>query len=211
MGEHPGFMVFQTLPAFFQSRGLTPRSSPNRSGFGSDRSRFVTELERFGYFGISGNTADGSLVEVLLLAARGKYAEHGPQLRQLLSSSSSGSGARSGNLAEVLLIAPEEMLGKKHMLDVVAEFAPLVAVHPYHIFSFDLPSAQCVPRHEILSPAAVAAFLARDRLSKSDLKTMRASDPPLVWLGARPGDVVQTSAPSETCGEALDVWFVVPG
>jgi DNA-directed RNA polymerase subunit H len=221
MGDHPSYAVYETLPLFFRSRGLAavpPPPASARKGLNADRSRFMLELDHFGYFRAEGETPEGRLVIVLLLATRGKFSEHGPQLRQLLAGLSDEEAARRGRLAEVLVIAPDEVLAKKNLTDIVAEFRPapgeggvLHALYAYHVFSLDLPRAQCVPLHELVPPAEVEALLARERLTERDLKTMPCSDPPLIWIGARPGQVVRTTSPSETAGESIDYWLVIRG
>ncbi len=218
MGDHPSYVVYETLPLFFQSRGLAavpPPPSTARRGLNADRSRFMLELDHFGYFRAEGATPEGQLVVVLLLAMKGKFSEHGPQLRQLLAGLNAEEAARSGRLAEVLVIAPDEVLAKKNLTDIVAEFRPapgeggaLHALYAYHVFSLDLPRAQCVPLHEIVPPAEVEALLARERLTERDLKMMPSSDPPVVWIGGRPGQVVRTTSPSETAGESIDYWLL---
>ncbi len=219
MNEHASYVVFKNLPSFFKSRGLTlRRASPD---FGAPRDQFVTELNHIGYFRADAEDGEGRTVSVLLLALQGKYTDHGPQLRNLVSSLESEPAAKTGRLAEILVIAPEDVLGKKNMVDIVAEFrararearaafagATTYNMYAYHVFSFDVPAAQIVPPHEIVSPAEAEAFLARERLELGDLKKMSASDPPLVWIGGQPGQVVRTISPSETAGEAHDYWLV---
>ena len=218
MSEHPSFVVYEHLPRFFESRGLAPY--PGGPALDAPRDRFVTELNHIGYFRADAEGADGRAVVILLLAPRGKYTDHGPQLRTLVASLDSEPLAKAGRLAEVMVIAPEEVLAKKNMTDIVVEFqkhtdgagaAEHYNMYAYYVFSLDVPRAQAVPRHEVVPEEEVAAFLGRERLGLRDLKTMPISSPPVVWIGGRPGDVVRTIAASETAGEAYDYWLLGRG
>jgi DNA-directed RNA polymerase subunit H (RpoH/RPB5) len=119
-------------------------------------------------------------------------------------------------------VAPEEIMKKKNMTDVIKDFRAAAAarepspgtpdgpppaaayynMYPYHVFSLDIPQCQIVPRHEIARPAELQAFLARERLALRDLPMVASSNPPVVWIGGRPGQVVRIQHPSETAGEA---------
>jgi DNA-directed RNA polymerase subunit H (RpoH/RPB5) len=227
MNEHPSYLVYQHLGRFLESRGLVPVSE---EALGAPRDRFTTELHQIGYFRLDAfsEAAPGGvrrIVTILVVALRGKYTEHGPQLRGLVSSLDSEDFAREGRLAEVIVVVPEAIMRKKNMTDVIRGFraAPAPAaeeeeegagpriyynIYPYHVFSLDIPRAQIVPLHEIAPLAEVEAFLMRERLTVDDLKRIAASNPPVVWIGARPGEVVRIVSPSETAGEALGYCLV---
>jgi len=219
MNEHPSFLVYRHLGLFLESRGLTPAAP---EALGAKRERFITELNLIGYFRIDSRDSAGRVTVVLVLALRGKYTEHGPQLRTLLASLDSESFARQGRLAEVIVVAPGEVHRKKNIADIISEFrsgtaegaarsratAAAYNIYPYHIFSLEIPRVQSIPRHEIVPPADVAAFLARDRLGLSDLRTVCESSPPVVWIGGRAGQVVLVTSPSETAGVAHEYCLV---
>lgn len=221
MNEHPSFLVYQHLGPFLKSRGL----EVSGGSLDTPRDRFTTELDHIGYFRLDatgGGTGTGTGTTVILvLSLRGKYTDHGPQLRGLISSLNSEDFAREGRLAEIIVVAPEEVMKKKNMTDVVADFRAAAGkpealakdynMYPYHVFSLDIPRAQCVPTHEIADAAEVRAYLARERLSLADLRRVAASNPPVIWIGARPGQVVRIHAPSETAGESYDYCLVSRG
>ncbi len=211
MDEHPSYLVYKHLPQFLQSRGLTavPGAVLN-----TPRDRFTTELDHIGYFRLDAEGPDRNVLVILILALQGKFTDHAPHLRTLLGSFNSEEFAREGRLGEVLLIAPEDVCKKKHILEVVFKMGadtkpPFYNLHPYHVFSLDLPRAQCVYTHEIVDPSEVRDFLARERLTLADLQRISVSDPPIIWLGARPNQVVRIRAPSETAGETYYYKLVV--
>jgi len=219
MDEHPSYLVYSLFPAFLASRKLKALVP---SKLAAARDSFTTELDHIGYFRLDAEGADRRIVSIFLLALCGKYTEHGPQLRGLVSSLDSEAFAREGRLAEVIVIAPGDAMKKKNITDVIYVFRKTAAknaeraealaefynIYPYHVFSLNVPRAQIVPRHEIVDPADVRAFLARERRTLADLKRVAALSPPVVWIGARPGQVVRIVTPSETAGEAYDYYCV---
>jgi DNA-directed RNA polymerase subunit H (RpoH/RPB5) len=231
MNEHPSFLVFQTLPHFFESRGLV---LPEGNSFDIRRERFITELELIGYFRVdarSSQNGDYKIVTIIVLALSGKYTDHGPQLRGLIASLNSEDFARAGRLSEVIIIAPEDIMKKKNMTDVISDFSGAVALkkgtpgtlegpppaaesytmYPYPMFSFNVPKAQNVPEHEILTDAQVQSLLTYMRLGIRDLPRIPSSSPPVVWIGGRAGDVVSIKQPSKTAGLAYNYCVVTQG
>lgn len=210
--DHPSHLVFKHLGRFFESRGLAP-TARSAALLKTARDRLVTELNQIGYFRVDATAPGGGVTTLFLLGEGGKYATQGPQLRGLIASLGAEGPAKAGKLSEVILVAPPRLLGKKNMTQVVEEFrggGTHYNVYPYPVFSLDIPRAQCVPRHEVVPPAEIAAILKRERLAPGNLKRMLASDPPVVWIGGRPGQVVRTVSPSETAGEAYDYWLLIP-
>lgn len=217
MNEHPSYLVYQHLGPFLESRRLRPAAG---AALGSPRERFLNELELIGYARVDAVDARDRVTVLVILALRGKYTEKGPQLRTLISSLNSEPFAREGRLEEVVVVAPEEVMAKKNMTDVVLDFGEAVragspdalaghySMHSYTVLSVDIPRVRSVPAHELAPPAEVQAYLARERVALADLRRVAASNPPVIWIGARPGQVVRVRSASETAGEAYDYCLV---
>ncbi len=221
MNEHPAYLVYTHLGAYLRGRGLAPAGG---GALDTPRDRFVSELDLVGYFSLEAEGPGRRAVVVLLLAPGGKYSEQGPALRGLLGGLDGTPAAREGRLAEAIVVAPEEVLRKNNMTEVIerlrraaaeegagrgAALAGAYEMYPYHVFSLEIPRAQAVPRHEIADPAEVRAFLAQARLTLGDLRRVLAASPPVVWAGAKAGQVVKISGFSETAGLAVDYCLVV--
>jgi DNA-directed RNA polymerase subunit H (RpoH/RPB5) len=214
--DNPSHRVYKNLRRFFESRGLEPVAAEKQAdagrsaGLDADRGAFLQALDHFGFFRTEALAADGQKVVVLLLAARGKQVESGPMLRELLSRVRGEEAAQKGRIAEVLVIVPEEVLAKKNLTDALAPLretdgrGPAFTLVPYHVFVIDIPRAACVPRYELVPAKEEAALLEQDRLQGKDaLGRVAALDPPVVWIGGKPGQLVRIRAPSETAGEAV--------
>jgi DNA-directed RNA polymerase subunit H (RpoH/RPB5) len=54
-----------------------------------------------------------------------------------------------------------------------------------------------------MAPEEGARMLREGRLARGDLPAIYANDPPLVWAGARAGQIVEITSDSLTAGEAV--------
>jgi DNA-directed RNA polymerase subunit H (RpoH/RPB5) len=217
---NPAIVAVRTLlDAFFPYRGYAPAPRGLAGGepraFGPDE--VVDDMKQFFYVRLDATSARPrgrrDWVVVLVLDPEGKYAHHSPDLRRLLEGVGTERAARDGRLDELLVVAPEEFFAKKLLLDVVRELQgdahgpdpagarPFYGTYPYHNFALDLPASQSVPPHRVLAPEEAEAFLARERLAHRDLPEIHANDPPVVWLGAREGQVVEITRPSQAAAD----------
>jgi DNA-directed RNA polymerase subunit H len=74
---------------------------------------------------------------------------------------------------------------------------------------FDLFEHALVPKHEILSEEEREQLLAQYRVHPYQLPQVKASDPAVKAIGAKPGDVLRIIRKSATAGEHLAYRYVV--
>lgn len=218
----PTVIVRTLLTHFFPYRKLAPAPrglapAAEIRAFSDDE--IIGDMEQFYYVRLDAlrETPRGARdwVVVLVLDADGKYSHHGPDLRRLLDGVEAERATKDGRLDEVIVVAVEAFFRKKNVTDVIREFqgrhphtnadlsgtAPFVSAHPYHNFCCFVPGNQSVPPHRIMDEAEVKAYLAQEHLARRDLPARPTSDPPLVWLGGREGQVVEVLRPTQTAGE----------
>jgi DNA-directed RNA polymerase subunit H (RpoH/RPB5) len=122
-------------------------------------------------------------------------------------------------LGEIIIIA-EEAFFVKHSRDS-SDLAPLAAAteslppvrlvaYPYYNFICVIPDHVAVSPHRIMSEEEVAELLAREYLTPASLPLIHSYDPPLVWLGARPGQIIQVDANSRMAGTGIQYRRVIP-
>ena len=68
-----------------------------------------------------------------------------------------------------------------------------------------------VPKHEILSPREAAKILKKLGIKPHQLPWIKASDPVIVAINAKPGDIVRIIRKSPTAGETIIYRYVIPG
>lgn len=220
MSEHPAYRVYETLPHFFAARDLVADAPLE-----AERNEFVGALSRKGYFCVRARpraSEKKGVMAVYLLAEGSPYATSGPRLEELLVAHKPGEdGTPHGGAAEIAIIAPPATLGKANMVKVVAaarrqQRASIrdpaartrIGFYPFTTFSVNL--SRCpIPRHSIVPPAEAQKILRSLYLSREDLPKLPANDPPVVWIGGRPGDVVQVVRPSAAALAAVTYLTVI--
>ena len=195
-------VVCTIVERFFPFRGLAPDApAPGRDAIeGMAASDAVVRVSA---------GAAGARVQALVLTPGGKYMTNSTQLRALIE------GA-AAPLAELIIVADDTFFTKKNMTDVIVGLragggATLYSAARFCNFICDIPAHLSVVPHEILPPAAVAAILARERRKLSDLPRIYLSDPMVVWVGARVGQVLKITRDSQTAGVAISYRLVVTG
>lgn len=225
-----GRVVRTLIDAFLPCRGLAlaPRGLARDAGPRAyTEDEVISDMEQFAYVRIDARRAAPrgarDWVVVLVLAAEGKYALHGPDLRQLLNGVEAERAAGEGRLDEVIVVAEDEFFRKKNLTDVVRDAQrrfqraraggadaggdaggsqPFCTAAPYCRFVSALPASRVVEPHRVLAPAEVEALLSRERLAFGELPTIRDTDAPAVWIAAREGQVVEIIRASQTAGAA---------
>lgn len=187
---------------FFPFRGLTPDAPmPSRDAVeGATASDAVVR--------VSASGAPAQHVLALVLAPGGKYMTNSTQLRELLER------APPGPVTELIVVADDTFFAKKNMTDVIVTLraaGTAVSAARFCNFVCDIPAHLSAVPHEIVSPADVAAILGRERRKLSDLPRIYLSDPMVVWIGARAGQVVKITRDSQTAGVAICYRLVVAG
>ncbi len=68
-----------------------------------------------------------------------------------------------------------------------------------------------VPKHEVLDYKEALEVLKKLGIKPEQLPWIRASDPVVRLIGAKPGDIIRIIRKSPTAGEAVAYRYVVPG
>jgi DNA-directed RNA polymerase subunit H len=68
---------------------------------------------------------------------------------------------------------------------------------------------ELVPEHSVLSKKEASELLERYRIKPHQLPFIRISDPAVVAVGAKAGDILKITRKSSTAGEAIAYRYVV--
>ncbi|MDI6846938.1 MAG: DNA-directed RNA polymerase subunit H [Candidatus Bathyarchaeia archaeon] len=75
--------------------------------------------------------------------------------------------------------------------------------------AFNIFEHELVPKHEILTPKEREQLLARYKVQPYQLPQIKASDPAVTIIGAKPGDILRVIRKSSTAGEHIAYRYVV--
>jgi len=77
--------------------------------------------------------------------------------------------------------------------------------------SFNIYEHVLVPKHEIVPPDEREKILSEYRVQPYQLPRLKASDPAVKAIGAKPGDIVKVTRDSPTAGKYVSYRYVVEG
>lgn len=117
-------------------------------------------------------------------------------------------------LSEAIVIAPDDVVDKKPLAEVVADVREQmpdvhIGFHRHVKFSTVVPEQKLVPRHEVAPADEVDEFLRLNYMRRDELPGIPASDAAAIWCGARRGQVVRVMRLSETVGSYIPVYRLV--
>ncbi len=196
------------LSEFIPQRNFTLTSASNMSN-----DKIIENMIHSGYIKIEAknNNPRGDRDEIIIyvLHTDGKYFHHSPDLRKLVDN------VNLNILDELIIIAEEEFFGKKNLMDVInlkspksitydpkGDF-PYYNAYPYYNFVINVLKHQSVPEHRIMSNEEVETLLKNNYKNIKDLPIIFDIDPPIIWIGAKDGQVIEIIRTSQCAMNAL--------
>lgn len=79
-----------------------------------------------------------------------------------------------------------------------------ISQYPYYVFSSNILEHKLVPLHEILNKDEEKEILEHMGTSAVKLGKILKNDPPIIWIGAIPGDVIKITSDSPTSGKLIE-------
>jgi len=157
--------------------------------------------------------AEGYLVVIYFLGTGSKYMLHGNDLDVLLRQleNENPTDRLLSNLQELILVAPDVFFTKSNLLEIFKKHADASSAYynpqPYHRFSMNLLKSVSVSPHRIMSEAEVKQTFKYGE-KKTDLPVILITDPVVLWIGARVGQVIEVTRWSSSTGHAITYYRV---
>jgi DNA-directed RNA polymerase subunit H (RpoH/RPB5) len=218
-------LVWRHLPEFMRSRNLEP-DAPLKS-----EEDYMLALASAGHIRVNSRgrraapAPEQVAVAIVIIAPEADAAHKGPALKKVLNGFNTETMAGPGrrDLSEVIVIVPDYTVEltniKKTFADARNDKAATEGprdkrcafhMYPYSVFSLNLPAAVQVPTHELMLWEDAQAMLDRQRLEPKDLPYISQNDPPVIWAGGRPGEIVKITQASGPAMLAVSYRLVVP-
>jgi DNA-directed RNA polymerase subunit H len=208
MNEFRSFRVYTIFQIFLKHRGIKPVSQ------WKNKDDFVDQLTQTAYIRIEGTDSAGKKIIAFILTPDGKFCHKSPELHGLLLRVESEASPRPDEISEVFLIVEPSVYEQKNIMDTFHSHR-LSARFTYTLLSYNhfmivVPDHDLIYPHRILSKEEAADVLEKMRTAPINMPQIFQNDPPLVWIGARAGDMIEITRPSETAGFAMFYRFVKP-
>ncbi len=119
------------------------------------------------------------------------------------------------NFKELIIIMDDDIINtKKNIIQEVNDLKSLypqfkINVHPYINFVIPIPFHESVDTHRIMTPDELETLLSIKYMSVANMKTILVSDPPIVWLGGEPGQIVEVTGKSLTAIKTVSYFKIL--
>lgn len=201
--------VYTNITKMFGYRGVQPIPAELTS------SQLSNQLATYEYVKLEGGRVDSrgvaQNVYVYMTSPGSKYALKAPDFRKLFNTIPR---EKLNSPTEVMIVSELEVTNhiNKQIEELSAEYPNLyIEHHTYQKFLFEVPKNVQVSRHEIMTPDEFDAYSNITGVTRDDLPKILVGDPPVVWIGAKPGDVVKIYRSSESAGKAIGMRTVISG
>jgi DNA-directed RNA polymerase subunit H (RpoH/RPB5) len=182
-----------------------------------DEQKVLKDMETQGYLRIDAvNTrprGKRAHVVILVLDETKKYSHNSPELKKLMAIVDNEDISKNNILDEVILVVGSVFETKKNLLDVVKMYqqrevkgADLTGRSPFYTIIYYRNIKQCipehvgVPKHILLTPQETQEFCDQQYKTIKDFPLIPYTDPQILWIGGRPGQMVKIIRDSEaTC------------
>lgn len=188
--------IYENLRVFIERRGYVPPDKLSEDELMSQLSKIgyvVQDAQRSDAVTSTAHRPDAVLrtgakpdtIRVLLINGKG-YAQ-GKKFSALVRQKKSGL---------FVVVVPSTFIDKNKNLIKEMESDPNTSVYDQQVFSLIIPDHTSVPPHLFASEEEIKKL----PLTPGDLPKIHRHDPPVAWLGGRPGDVLRIDRFSETIG-----------
>jgi DNA-directed RNA polymerase subunit H (RpoH/RPB5) len=214
----PEIIVIKTIvDHFIPYRGLKLRTDVSKS----ESDWVVSTMTKLGFMRIDAirevKRGNRELTIFLILSSTGAYSSHSPDLKKLLTNVISERGLLD-TLDELIIVAEDHFFDKKQLPEVIFQLQrdqksysipdpegdkPYFNMYPFHNFVMNLPTSSSIPVHRILTPEEEIKVFNDLYVCHNDIPEIHSDDPPLVWLNAKEGQIIEITRSSQTSCESV--------
>lgn len=189
-------VVTNVIQKFIPYRGWTSPFDPRL--LTSDKIELDMKVNEF--FRV--NASDGkNEIAILILSLNSKYAKLRTDFEELLLRVTTTESESKLKISEVIVIAEDN-----YFLKIKTTYrAGIITLNAYHYRNFTLaiPEHKSVPKHRIMSEVEVSELVRTTGVQRTGLPIIFTNDPPIIWLGGIPGQIIEITRFSQTSGNSI--------
>lgn len=154
---------------------------------------------------------------VIILSENSKYSTSSGELASLLERLIDLKSSQKSTESNMDIIIISEKIFRTNMTNKIETFSRDgskeesyidITQYPYVYFSTRILEHKLSPKYEILSREEEIDILSNLRVDKNALPKILKHDPPMVWIGAIPGDVLRVTSDSQSIGKLIEYCIV---
>ncbi len=145
------------------------------------------------------------LVHIFLFSENNIYVQANADMKKLLSKF-----IKTDRKQRIILIT-NEVLSVYHKKSIAKEKNVIIDAYKHEIFDFILPRANSSSPHRILSGEEISNITNNELFCHVvNLPKIFDTDPQCVWIGAKPGDVLEITMNTDISGNCVRYHLVIP-
>lgn len=182
-----------------------------------DEAKIIKDMDTLGFLRINAKRVSprGSREDIIILVLdeNKKYSLNSPELKKLLGNVDNEEVTKNNTLDEVILVVGGAFETKKNLLDVIKSYqqrevkgvdvngrSAFYTLIYYRNLKRCIPECVGVPRHILMSTEETQSFCESQLKTVKDFPFILHTDPQILWIGGRPGQMVKIIRDSEaTC------------
>jgi DNA-directed RNA polymerase subunit H (RpoH/RPB5) len=188
--------VYSNLHEMLKYRGAT--KIPTQLSM----AEFTKKINNDGYVTIDAITGRGKMF-IIQINEGSDYASSAPAFKKLFALLPVWKDEI--NVMFVMAVKPNTRLLKVIHAHVAEK--PNMYIEAYHYSKFCIVIPNATAKHEIVDPGPICDTY---RIMANNFQKIYDTDPPVVWIGGRAGDLCKIHRLSNTAGEAIGYRYVIP-
>jgi len=163
----------------------------------------ISILRTYSYITLTGRYKEsGNKISIFIIEQESRFIQGVNEITKFIATIDI-----TGSIYEVIFIIPNIIMeSKKNIVASLRELNKVVntvIIAPYRTFIIPVPLHAAVPKHEIVSPEQFLYEAGGEHLHAPNMKYILSNDPPVVWLGAKTGDIIKIYGDSTTVGKFI--------
>ena len=158
------------------------------------RDTIIGHLDSMQYIALNAKSDEIADVVVLIIKQSPCTYTSAPEFRKLVK--------KFASATKRIVIADDTICKSSFVQNAVADESNCF-LYPYRRFITVVPDYSLVPNHRIMSKDEVATLLAETSRTFEDFPRILVTDPAIIWIGGKRGDMIEITRISETAGVAF--------
>jgi DNA-directed RNA polymerase subunit H (RpoH/RPB5) len=191
---------------FLKYRNLTPKQTDQ---INMVKDTFIEKIQQKGYIVINTTDQNKNHVTIVLVKENTEYATKAVALESLVKALDYTTGDKMHHLMIISEGAVNTVIKNKIDALHTNNSKRMISMYPYDVFKVVLPESVKVPPHRILPAEEAQMVLQQLKCEKTSLPKILVTEPIMIWIGAKVGDIIEITRFSQNTKESIAYRIVI--